>query len=471
MKGSLSARTCAATKPVASADMQCLRLSRGLDIPLAGEPDQVVKPGPAIRHVALIGDDYPGLKPTLLVRVGETVRLGQPLFTDKKNPTVFFTAPAGGTVKEINRGAKRKFESLVIALEEHEPVTFPVPADRNVAGLPPEEIKKNLQESGLWCGFRTRPFGRIPAAADLPASLFITAVDTRPLAGDPQIILARRRDDFNLGLRVLRRFPAVPLYFCTSDDFDPEGFELDGVHHVGFRGPHPAGLPSTHIHFLDPVHAGKQVWHICCQDVIGIGHLFRTGQLPTEKTIALAGPGISNPALVRTRIGADLTELCAERLTGAPSRRILSGSVLDGRRAAGPLAYLGRYHNQVSVIPEGTSRGFLNWLRPGRDRFSVTGLFLSSLLPQTGKFVMSSATWGGQRAIFPLGTYEKVMPLDIIATPLLKSLAVQDIEKAELLGCLELIEEDLALCSFVCPGKNNYGPMLREILTTIEREG
>ncbi|MCL7487155.1 MAG: Na(+)-translocating NADH-quinone reductase subunit A [Desulfobulbaceae bacterium] len=449
--------------------MNTFHLTRGLDIPLAGAPEQSIRPGPEISHVALLGDDYIGLKPTLLVQEGDRVKLGQPLFTDKKNQDLQFTSPGCGTVKEINRGAKRKFESLVISLDGNEQTTFPGLEGRAVDKLSAEEIRSTLQQSGLWCGFRTRPYGKIPGVEARPASLFVTAIDTAPLAPDPQVVLAEQREDFLLGLDILRRFLPVPLNLCVAEGFDPSAVDQDQIHFHCFKGPHPAGLPSTHIHFIDPVHTGKEVWHICYQDVVGIGHLFRTGTIATERVISLAGPEISAPCLVRTRIGASITELCAGKLSEKAGNRILSGSVLDGRKAAGIHDYLGRYHRQVSVIREGSGRGFLNWYMPGRDRFSVTRLFLSSFLGER-KFAMNCALWGGKRAIFPLGTYEKVMPLDIVAISLLKSLASRDVEKSEALGCLELIEEDLALCTFVCPGKNNYGPMLRDMLTIMEKE-
>ena len=450
--------------------MKKFHLTKGLDIPLEGAPDQVIRFDPDISHVALLGDDYIGLKPTMLVKEGEAVKLGQPLFTDKKNPGIVFTSPGCGTVKKINRGPKRKFESLVIALEGNEEITFPGLSGREINTIQPDEIRTTLLESGLWCGLKTRPYGKIPTVDAYPTSLFVTAIDTTPLAADPQVILTKHREDFSLGLNILRHFLSVPLNLCVADDFDPSGLDTEQMDLFCFSGPHPAGLPSTHIHFIDPVHAKKEVWHICYQDVIGIGHLFRTGRISTERIISLTGPGISSPALARTRSGASITELCRDITSEPLEYRVVSGSVLDGRQAIDAHAYLGRYHRQVSVITEGSGRGFLNWLKPGGDRFSITGLFLSTFLPGK-KFAMNSAAWGGERAIFPLGSYEKVMPIDIVATSLLKSLAVGDIEKSEALGCLELIEEDVALCSFVCPGKNNYGPMLREILTIMEKEG
>jgi Na+-transporting NADH:ubiquinone oxidoreductase subunit A len=298
----------------------------------------------------------------------------------------------------------------------------------------------------------------------------VTAIDTAPLAADPAVIIKEYKDDFCLGLEILRQFLPVPLNLCLADGFDVSGLPSEGINYYSFSGPHPAGLPSTHIHLIDPVHTKKQVWQICYQDVIGIGHLFRTNLLMTERIVAVGGPGVKKPTLRRTHSGALIEQICTGQLDLSTVYRVISGSVLEGRHAAGIYAYLGRYHRQVSVIQEKNGRAFLNWIMPGKERFSATGLFLSSLLPKK-KFSMITAAWGGQRVIFPLGTYERVMPLDIMATSLLKSLAVGNTEKSSALGCLELIEEDLALCSFVCPGKNDYGPMLRDILTTIEKEG
>jgi len=448
--------------------MQRFHLKKGLDIPLQGAPEQVIRQGDDVFHVALLGDDYIGLKPTMRVNEGDQVKLGQPLFADKKNEGVVFTSPGCGTVLEINRGAKRKFESLVIRLSGNDEVVFPALDGRDPADVPPEEIRDTLQSSGLWCGLRARPYGKIPAIDSIPSSLFVTAIDTSPHAPDTYVIIAERQKDFHLGLKILQML-SDRLNLCFAADVNITGLESENLHIYTFKGPHPAGLPSTHIHFIDPVHAGKEVWHICYQDVIAIGHLFRNGRLSTERIISLAGPGVLKPTLVRTRVGASIYELCAGCLRTDEKLRILSGSVLDGRKIDRVHAYLGRYHRQISALPEGSGRGFLNWINPGLDRFSITGLLASSFLPGR-KFRMNTAVWGGKRAIFPLGTYEKVMPLDIIATTLLKSIAVGDVEKTIDLGGLELIEEDLALCSFVCPGKNEFGPMLRNILTTIEKE-
>lgn len=448
--------------------MRQIHITKGLDIPISGTPVSEITDSKRIKHVALVGDDYPGMKPTMLVNVGDSVLCGQPVFSDKKNDGVIFTAPGTGAIVAINRGAKRRFESLVIRLEGDEAVSF-CSAGCTAESFTAEELRKILIASGLWCAMRTRPYGKIPPVDGTPASLFVTAIDTAPLAPDMQHLIAEHQEDFLNGLSVLQHCLNRRMYVCLPAGWQGIAVELDGVEPVLVSGPHPAGLPSTHIHFIDPVHEHKTVWQIGAQDVIGIGALLRTGRLQPERVVTLAGPAVKTPRHVRTRLGAAISELCAGETFG-DSVRMLSGSILDGRTAVAAIDFLGRYHQQVSCLPEGTGRSFFGWLRPGADRFSITRAFLSSFQKRK-LFPFDTAVWGGNRAIFPIGTYEQVMPLDISPTYLLKSLASGNTEKAKQLGCLELIEEDLALCSYVCPGKNNFAPMLRDALTSIETEG
>jgi Na+-transporting NADH:ubiquinone oxidoreductase subunit A len=448
--------------------MKTIQITKGLDIPIARAPQQKIRPGNPIRQVALIGDDYVGMKPTMLVQPGDKVITGQQLFTDKKNEGVIFTSPGCGTVVDIHRGAKRKFESIIVHLEGEEAVTFCEPADRAEA-LQPQAIRKLLIESGLWTAFRTRPYGKTPAIGSDPASLFITVTDSSPLAADPQVIINEYWKEFKFGLKILRQLLTVPIHYCTGARELQAFEEVDGLEYWSFQGPHPSGLPSTHIHFIDPVHENKTVWHIGYQDVIGIGALFMTGQLFTDRIVAFAGSGALKPSLVKTRLGASLASQCRQEMT-LDDLRIISGSVLSGRESTGNYRFLGRFHNQISIIEDSSGRSIFNWLLPGKGRFSIKPVFASAFLKNI-KFPMNTAVWGGKRAIYPLGTYDEVMPLDIIATSLLKSLAKGDTEKSMALGCLELIEDDLGLCGFVCPGKNEFEPDLRQVLSAIELGG
>jgi len=444
-----------------------IKIKRGLDLPIAGEPEKRIDDAPPARSIALIGLDYHGLKPTMAVQAGDRVRLGQLLFSDKKNPGVNYTSPASGVVAAVHRGEKRFFQSIVIDIDGDEHLSFAHYAETRLAELTVEEVRRNLLESGLWTAFLTRPFSKVPAAQSLPRSIFISAIDTRPLAADPLPIIREQADAFAAGLQVLTRL--APVFLCKAPDISLPGETLAGVHTEDFAGPHPAGLPGTHIHYLDPVGGEKTVWTVSYQDVIAIGKLFTTGHLWTERVISLAGPVVEKPRLLRTRLGASVEELAAGQLLPGDNR-LISGSVLGGRTARGPCAYLGRYHLQLSCLREGGQREFLHYLRAGFDKHSVMNVFISKLLSR-GRFAFTTTTNGSPRAMVPVGNYEAVMPLDILPTQLLRALIVGDTETAQKLGALELDEEDLALCSYVCAGKYEYGPILRDNLTRIEQEG
>jgi Na+-transporting NADH:ubiquinone oxidoreductase subunit A len=294
-------------------------------------------------------------------------------------------------------------------------------------------------------------------------------MDTSPLAGDPAVAIADRKEQFALGLLALRQL-ANKVFLCKAEGSEFSGSGIEGVDVQSFSGPHPAGLVGTHIHFLDPVSPSKTVWYIGYQDVCAIGSFLQTGMLDTRRVVSLAGPVVKQPRLLETRGGADVSQLVAGELDEDVKVRVIAGSVLCGRTAVVPHNFLGRYHTQISVIEEGDEREFLGWQKPGFDKYSVTRVFASAGTPNK-RFAFTTTTHGSERAMVPLGTYEKVMPLDILPTQLLRSLIYRDTDEAQQLGVLELEEEDLALCTFVCPGKYEYGSLLRQSLTTIEREG
>ena len=457
-----------------------IQIKRGLDLPIAGVPRQKLAVGAPVTSVAIISDDYIGMKPTMMVQEGDRVKLGQTLFVDKKTGGVGFTAPGAGTVASVNRGEKRKFESLVIELDadeskESNQVAFGKYTDLN--GVTQEQVRNNLLDSGLWTAIRSRPYGKTPFPDASPNSIFVTAIDTQPLAANPKVVIANNSEHFVSGLIVLSRF-GVPVHLCTAPDSGIPGEDIEGVSLHEFGGPHPAGLVGTHIHFIDPVGPSKSVWHLNYQDVIAIGCLFTEGRLMTDRVISIGGPLVAEPKLYTTRIGACLEPLLTEDVMddaydeGKVDARIVSGSVLNGRTSEGFAKYLGRFHLQISVLEEGTHREFLGWQRPGLEKFSVSGAFVGSWLGRFGKrFKFNSNTNGSKRAMVPIGSYEKVMPLDILPTQLLRALIANDTEDAQALGCLELEEEDLSLCTYCCPGKYEYGSILRRNLTTIEKEG
>ncbi|WON76351.1 Na(+)-translocating NADH-quinone reductase subunit A [Serratia sp. UGAL515B_01] len=448
-----------------------IRIRKGLDLPITGAPSQVIQNGPVITKVALLGQEYIGMRPSMLVQEGDRVKKGQALFEDKKNPGVFFTAPASGQVVAINRGERRVLQSVVIEIENggDEQVELAYYQQADLPMLEREQVERDLLASGLWTALRTRPFSKTPRPGTLPRAIFVSAIDTQPLAADPLVIIAEQQAAFNAGLTVLARLTEGKVHVCHTAGKRLECLHSAQISYNEFSGPHPAGLVGTHIHFLEPVSLKKTVWHIGYQDVIAIGTLFTTGQLDTRRVIALAGPQVEQPCLLRTRLGASLDELTAARLK-AGENRVISGSVLSGTHATGPNAWLGRFHTQVSVLLEGREKELFGWIAPAPDKFSITRTTLGHFL-KNKLFAFSTTTNGGERSMVPIGNYERVMPLDILPTHLLRDLLAGDTDSAQALGCLELDEEDLALCTFVCPGKYEYGPVLREVLTKIELEG
>lgn len=446
---------------------------KGLDLPITGEPEQVVyNNAGAIKSVALVGPDYVGLKPSLRVAEGDTVKLGDVLFADKSHPEVVYTSPGAGVVKAINRGERRSLLSVVIELKGNEAVTFNSWAPSKLKELTCEDVQQNLLASGLWTSIRTRPFSRVPVPGTKPHSIFITAIDTSPLAGRPDVVIADRASDFKNGLTVISHLTEGKIFLCKGVGTVIDTPALDRLEVAEFQGPHPAGLVGTHIHYLDPVGPTKTVWHLDYQAVIAIGSLFTTGKLSVERVVSLAGPLASSPRLVKTRVGANLCDLVEGQIKGSAEARIISGSVLHGRTAAGGAEYLGRFHHQVTVVAENREREFMGWIIPTGKKFSFLNVLLTSLPGERGrKFAFTTTKYGSPRAVVPVGVYEDVMPLDILPTQLLKYLIVGDTDMAQALGALELDEEDLALCTFVDPGKHDFGPVLRTNLTQIEKEG
>lgn len=454
--------------------MKYFEINKGLDLLLAGRPEQKIDPRKKqIDYAGIVGPDYVGMKPTLFVEQGQHVLAGELLFEDKKNPGVKFTAPAAGVVEAISRGEKRAFRGISIKLDEgekaDESVAFDSFAPDDLEGACSCKTREILINSGLWTALRTRPYSRIPKVDSTPSSIFVNAMDTNPGAPDPSVVIAERPDDFINGLKVLSRL-CGRIWLCKSPSgIDLPGDDITAVESAVFDGPHPSGLAGTHIHFLDPVGAGKTVWTIGYQDVMAFGKLLTTGRYPTERVVAISGPMVKYPRLIRARVGACLYCLTKDELKEGESRTI-SGSVLCGRKAEpNGLCFLGPYANQVSVIGDGDPREMFGWTMPGWRKFSLARTVASFWLPKW-PFKMTTALGGGYRAVFPNPAFADIQPLDLMPEFLFKALEVGDIESAEKLGALELDEEDLALCTLVDFGKNDYTRTLRAMLDTMMKE-
>jgi Na+-transporting NADH:ubiquinone oxidoreductase subunit A len=456
------------------------KITKGLDLPISGRPMQVVRETARTSRVAVMADDFPGMKPRMHVEEGQTVKRGQALFEDRKRPGVVHTAPGAGRIIGIHRGARRVLQSVVIDLSDSEQAGTPGPNElasfasysgRAAGELARSEIRDLLVESGQWTALRERPYSKVPLPETVPNAIFVTAIDTAPHAPLPEVVLADRRDDFERGLRLIAKLTDGATYLCLKE-FSDLADGLDAPVRVEyFSGPHPAGTPGLHIHLLAPVGRNKTAWYIGYQDVAAIGRLFATGEIDVERVVALGGPPVTDPRLIRTRLGASTDEIAGPQGEEGQEIRLISGDVLSGKKAGGDLfGYLGRYDVQVSVIAEDREKEFMGWALPGPGSFSVYNTFISAF---TGvkSFDMTSSTHGSTRAMVPTGSYEDVMPMDILPTFLLRAMMVGDIERAEQLGALELDEEDLALCTFVCHSKVDYGPILRKNLEMIENEG
>jgi Na+-transporting NADH:ubiquinone oxidoreductase subunit A len=453
-------------------------IRKGLDLPISGAPEQQIHPGAPVTRVAVMADDFPFMKPRMQVQVGDVVKRGQLLFEDRKTDGVRHTAPAAGEIVALNRGARRALQSIVIQLsaaEQSDPAsaeteTFAAYTGADVEAMDGAQVRDLLVESGLWTAIRQRPFSKVPAPTDTCHALFITAINTEPNGLDPQVVYATAAEDFHRGVKALAKLTDGDVFLCRAKGSTIDAGGAAGVKVEEFTGKHPAGLPGTHIHFLAPVNREHVAWYVGLQDVIAVGRLVATGVLDPERVVSLAGPAVTKPRLLRTRLGASIDELTASETSGTDVRTV-SGSVLHGRTAAGDVwGYVGRYAQQIAVLGEGHERKFLEWLTPGFKKFSLVRVFGAAWLGRKS-FDFTTTTNGGHRSMVPIGMYERVTPLDIMPTFLLRALVANDVERAEALGCLELDEEDLALFTMVSPGKEDFGSDLRRNLTEIWKEG
>ncbi len=448
-------------------DMQTFKLKKGLDLPVQGAPAQEIQPGPEFSTVGVLGGDYVGLKPKMLVQEGDEVQRGAPLFCHKDAPEALMVAPLSGRVVAINRGARRVLQSVVIQVSDvHDKgVDFAEIGDATSA----EGVTAKLCAAGLWTAFRTRPYSKMPVPGSKPTAIFVTAIDTDPLAGDAAVIINDAPEAFSDGLAAVSQLTDGKTYLCQRDGDSIPGDDLPGVEVAAFSGPHPAGLAGTHIHFLEPLVGDKQVWTIGFQDVIAIGRLFQTGHLDPNVVVSLAGPAARLPRLIRTVMGASTEDLTRDEISVDGTARIISGSILSGYLADGPTAYLGRFARQIAIIREDHDQITLGWILPMPSKYAVQPVLGSAFAKKL--FAFTSNLNGGRRAMVPTGTFEELMPQDYLPTQLLRALLVMDTDTAQALGAMELDEEDLGLVGFACPAKYEYGLALRDCLTKIEKEG
>jgi Na+-transporting NADH:ubiquinone oxidoreductase subunit A len=444
-----------------------IKLKKGLDIQIKGEPaynlEHIGKP----ETFAIKPADFHGLVPKLLVKVGDKVKAGTPLFFDKYQPEVLYVSPVGGEVTAVNRGERRRIlEVVVTADRENLSEDFPRGNPQNLSS---DEIKATLLKSGVWPAIISRPFSIVARPADQPKSIFISCFDSSPLAPDYDFVFKEEVDAWQTGIYALAKLTAGKVYLGLSVKKENKLFsETKGVEISWFDGPHPAGNVGIQIHAVSPINKGEIIWTIKPQDVIMIGRLFLTGKYDSSRVIALVGSEVKEPKYFRFWQGGSLSGLLKGKLNKG-NVRIISGNVLTGT-ATGTDGYLGFFDSMVSVIPEGNYYEMFGWALPGLGKFSPSRTFFSWLGSKKKKYVLDANTHGEERAFVLSEEYDKVLPMDILPVYLLKAILANDIDAMEQLGIYEVIEEDLALCEYVCTSKIMVQSILRKGISSIMKE-
>lgn len=440
-----------------------IKLKKGLDIKLNGEAEKVVSPSEKCDLYAVKPTDFRALTPKLAVKVGDVVKAGDVLFTDKANPLIQFTAPVSGTIETVNRGERRKLLEVVIKADAE--ISYKDFGKADADKQSKQEIITLMLASGVWPMIQQRPFGIIANPEVTPKAIFASAFDSSPLAPDYEPILKNEGNNLQAGIDCLKKLCGKNIRLGVKEGASADSVftRLKNVDITSFAGPHPAGNVGVQINHTDPINKGEHVWTVNIQDIAIIGRLFTEGRFDARKTIALCGSQVEKPAYYTTILGARISSLVNGKLKNKVHERIISGNVLTGDKVDNN-GYLGFYANQVTVIPEGDHYQFLGWAVPGFNKFSASKLFPSFLFPN--KHYSLDTNYNGERRAFVIsGQYEKVMPMDILPVYLLKAVLAGDIDKMEQLGIYEVLPEDLALCEFVCTSKT---PVQRILNSGIE---
>ena len=443
-----------------------IRLKKGLDLPISGAALAEVTARVAPDLVAVKPTDFRGMVPRLLVKEGDSVMAGTPLFADKKIPAMVFCSPVSGTVDAVVRGDKRKLLAVRIKADGRgEAVRFDVPKS---ASLDKEGTTELLLRSGLWPCLKQRPFGTVADPAAEPKAIFISGMNTAPLGADPEFAL---KDDFaalQAGVDALGKLTrgGVHLSLPARNFAGGELHKLTGVVFHQFEGPHPAGNVGVQINHISPINKGEVVWTVDLHLVAVIGRFFLKGIYDTRRVITVAGPAAVNPSYVKVPAGVCMSSLAAYFAPG--DVRVVSGDVLSGE-AVGRDGFLGFYHNQVSVLQEGNYYEMFGWINPLRSKkFSVSRAYPAFL--RRKKYDMDTNENGGERPFLMNDVYNKVLPMDIYPLYLFTACLAGDPDKMEQLGIYEVIEEDVALCEYVCPSKVEIQNIIRRGIELMMKE-
>lgn len=444
-----------------------INLKRGLDIRLNGAAEKVSGNAVRAEKVAVKPTDFPGLVPKLLVKVDQQVKAGEALFFDKYNPDIFFTSPVSGQVVAINRGERRKVLEVIIKNDGlNESVSFPVSDPRTLSR---EEVKTRLINSGLWPFLKQRPYGILAKPAQVPKHIFVSCFDSAPLAPDYEFTLQGQERMLQTGIHALAKLTDGKVFLGMRPE--QAGGVFSGLANVEinqFSGPHPAGNVGIQIHHISPINKGEVVWTINPQAIVFIGRLFETGKLDLSKMIAFTGSEVNAPKYYSCMHGTSLESLLKGATRQAVKERIISGNVLVGSQVDAD-GFLGFFDNQVTVIPEGDYYEFLGWARPRLNKFSMSRSYFSWLSPRK-RYTLDANLNGEERAFVMTGEYDKVLPMDLMPVQLIKAIITDNIDKIENLGIYEVIEEDMALCEYVCTSKIEVQRILREGINLMIKE-
>ena len=444
-----------------------ISIRKGLNISLKGSAEKVLSKIPMSPGYTVIPDDFHGLTPKLTVHEGDQVLAGTPLFVDKYHPDIRFASPVSGTVSRILRGDKRTLRSVTLTPSGTQQYTqHPV---RDIKTLSREDVIQQMLESGAWPFLKQRPYGILARPTDTPKAIFISGFDSSPLGPDIDFALTGEGEAFQAGIDALRKLSgAIHLGLNNQVSANSIFRKIKGVESHTFAGPHPAGNVGIQIHHLSPINKGEMAWTIDPQHVVSLGRLFLKGIYDVSKVVALVGSEVKKPRYFRIISGADITPLQGYINTAAHPRYI-SGNVLTGANI-GDAGHLGFYSTMISVIPEGNYYEFLGWANPFRmKKYSVSRSYFSWMFPDR-EYALDTNVNGGQRAFVMTGEYEKVLPMDIYPVHLLKAILAEDVDRMEQLGIYEVIEEDLALCEFVCASKIDVQHILRQGINLMIKE-
>lgn len=446
-----------------------IHLKKCLDIRLMGEATNTIVSLPKADVYAVKPTDFMGVTPKMLVKEGDAVKAGTPLFFDKYSPTLLFTSPVAGVVEAVVRGEKRKILEVVITpSSQQEYEAFPVEGN-----LSPERIKDLMLKAGLWPFIIQRPYGIIASEKDTPRDIFISLFDTAPLAPNMEMIINTQRADFEKGISIISKLTSGKVYLGANQTNSEDTLSVakDNVEVQQFRGAHPTGCVGVQINNIAPINKDEIIWTIDAQAVAIIGRFFATGKVDMTKIISLAGSEVSKPHYVKTIYGASIKSIVGNEIKQQSEGgrvRIINGNVLTGTSTPDS-GFLSFYNNIITVIPEGDHSAFLGWITPRCDKFSVSRMLFSWLTPKK-EYRLDTNLNGGHRAFVMTDEYEKVVPMDIYPVYLLKAILANDIDKMENLGIYEVIEEDFALCDFVCTSKMDVQQIIRDGINSMIKE-